>query len=174
LFLESYGIESGFLRTDFGKTINEINLDSNQGISIYYIISTFPLLIRVPLSFILYFLSPLFGSVPIIAKGILQPINFLYYLHSLVFLFFLPSFFNGIFVAFKVRNIRFQFIVVTYIYLLLMLSISSMQIRHKIILEPLFLLIAFYGIDNDRVLYFSLFKLGTFMFIIFQLVYFII
>jgi len=104
--------------------------------------------IRLPLGFVYYFMAPFF--VPnFIGKGVLAPRGLLTNLFAILSVFYLKCFIQAVFKAWHDDSIKWRVIILTYLVSVLMLSQVSIQLRHKVMLLPLFYVLVAYGHHNQ-------------------------
>ena len=103
-------------------------------------------LIRIPLGFTYFFLYPLFVPTRVITNGVFIPRVVLEnVIAPILYLFYIKFFIQGIFRAWKDKNLSILTALAAYLALILALSQLSIQFRHKIMILPLFYVIVAYG-----------------------------
>jgi hypothetical protein len=119
--------------------------------SVLYAISSYQDYIRIPLTFVFFFLSPYLNIEPLsgsvinirgIMQGILAPLLFFVYYY-----YYIKGFIYSVLNKNKGQKIAFN-IHLTYILLVLLISNYSMQIRHLTMILPFFYILVVYGIAN--------------------------
>lgn len=103
--------------------------------------------IRVPFGFVYYFMSPFFMP-GFIRKGIFIPRALLSSVFAVLFVFYLKYFIQAIFKTWSNRSINWSVVILTYLTSTLALSQISIQLRHKVMLLPLFYITVAYGYHN--------------------------
>lgn len=117
-----------------------------------YKIQQLNILLRVPLSMLAFYLSPLMSLKTIYIENVFFIRNFLYYfLYPIINLFCIGYFTKMLFFIKKDKNL--QFIFFSYLFLLYFVSQFSFQIRHTTMYMPLYYILCSYGIwkqDNSN------------------------
>ncbi len=100
--------------------------------------------IRIPLAFVYYFLSPFFTPT-LVQRGIFIPRALLSNIFAILSVFYLQYFVRGLFHAWNDRETTWKVMILAFLASVLLLSQLSLQIRHKVMLMPVFYILVAYG-----------------------------
>lgn len=143
-YLSQKGLGSSIFRSGLLDIYQTSNIDNVS--SAYKWISRQNIVIRVPLLSVWYQLSPILSSTVLSPHGIFQPrYIFTKFGFPLMILFTTPCFLNGIVSSLKRKDKLTKAMVIPYIVTLVLLAVSSQQIRHKVMIMPLYYIICSYG-----------------------------
>lgn len=136
---------SSFQRTQF---LDFISRDKGGTLST---IQSFPIILRIPLSFIFFYFVPFFDISQILHENMLIPRNILFFvLFPLFNILYISFFIRGVhYILFKQKLKEIIFICVVFIVLLIISNIF-LQIRHKSIFMPLYYIVVSYGVYNYK------------------------
>ena len=140
------GVGGSLLREDF--LLNFIGGSTPD--STLYVILMQPLAIRVPLGFAFFFGSPFLKPEAMFVDGVFVPRAFMAAVaFPLLFLVSVGPFVRGAVTAFVRRHGLALMAYAMYAVVLLLISQSSLQMRHKTLLMPLFYVLAGYGVAHS-------------------------
>lgn len=147
----SYLESKGFLNTFFfrqyfvGRYLLQNPNTSLVGDSIMVSIYQQNPLVRIPLGFLYFFMSPWFVPNWIIREGIFVPRMLMQNIFALLFIFYFKYLIQAIVHIWFSSDKKMLFTLLAYLVAILALSQASLQIRHKVMLLPLMYILVAYG-----------------------------
>lgn len=136
----SLSSENLFFRSSFVDTL----ADRYDGQGFFLLIYSLPLPIAIPLATLFFILMPIADISIFFIYHRVVPLDVFSFIGSILQFFYLYFFLKGTVYALQNRD-RFIYIQVMYIVHVLIISFASMQIRHALILHPIFLMTVSYG-----------------------------
>ncbi len=136
---------SFLFRKDFVEGFIAEGVARSNKTSIFYIISSQPFYLRIPLGFLFFLGAPFLSIQNLRYEGIYIPRAFLAQLFFVLFPFYLKYLIQGISYAWKKKELSIGLTTATLFFLLLALSQLSLQFRHKTMVMPLFYILVGYG-----------------------------
>lgn len=132
-----------FFREEFAETF----IGNSDG-SVLNRINQFPFIIRVPIATIFFVLAP-FISLDFNYLGYFIPRNVLTTIFGVLNIFYIRYFINSMFASFKLDNKWIRITIYTFVFLMMLISQMSMQVRHKTMFMPIYYIIVGYGMYNS-------------------------
>ncbi|SDB82825.1 hypothetical protein [Williamwhitmania taraxaci] len=169
IFLNNYKIlDNIFFREEFLGFINSSSSDHSAASFIYGL----PMILRVPLGFVFYFGSPFFTLNDIWYSNSITIRLLLSAFFSLMFIFYLQYFVRSLSYLFgNKKNRLFVIVVIGYLFINLVFSQLSMQIRHKTMFMPLFYIIVASGFEVTNKSFKILSTLIASVLVLFEVIY---
>jgi len=139
-------IAGSFLfRQTFVEGFMAEGLARSNKFSIFFLISSQPFYLRIPLGFLFFLGAPFLSIQNLSYAGIYIPRAFLGQIFFVLFPFYLKYLIQGTWYAWKRKEMSIKLTAFTLFFLLLALSQLSLQGRHKTMVMPLFYILAAYG-----------------------------
>jgi len=132
-------------RSDFLNTTLRGSAAQDPGTSTFFLLSTLPWPLRVPLALAFYIGSPFLSLQSLYIKGLWIPRSFLTNTFALAFPVYAALFTRGVLRALKSRHVGALALLAVFIFDMVLVSQASMQLRHKIPLMSLFYILVGYG-----------------------------
>lgn len=135
-------------RGDFLRSTIGVSAKVDTGTSTFYALSQLPVFLRLPLSLLFYIGSPFLALASLKTHGLWIPRAFLTNVFALLFPLYAAWFYRGLMRVVRERHRGALVLVLLFVVSMSLVTQASMQMRHKIPLQPIFYILAAYGVTS--------------------------
>lgn len=136
-YLQEKGVEGSLFR---GSFVEHYELNASED-NVFASILQMPFYLRTPLSYFHYIFAPYFrlSYIDLVPEKLFPGI------YSLWFVFVLPSICRAVCISYRTKNYEVFSLFQLYLFVMFVLSQTSLQLRHKAMVLPILIILASYG-----------------------------